>query len=326
MMILAEAVTPETLQVELDQAEKDFQTAQQMFSPWYAGPLIAGSAHMIPPGFGNIQPYLFAIDNYGTYNGDRHQVGLAHHKWQLNVPFVIQAGITSWADTSLIPQAFLNWQEGRSSGGWGDTKWQFGLKILAESMYVPAIKFVVAETFPCGEYRNLGANKASIEALGAGSYQTTFGLNFGKVVFWNLTHPMQLRLNVAYTIPSNVHVKGFNAYGGGIGTRGHVSVGNSFLFDFSTELSLTQNWVFANDIVYTYQDSTSFSGQPGLLPNGTIATNGGPSNDQLSLAPAIEYNWNSNLGVLLGTQFSVYGRNSSAFASAILTVTYFFPF
>jgi len=45
-----EAKTPEQVQGELEQAEKRFQHAKELFNPYYTGPLITPSAAMIPPG------------------------------------------------------------------------------------------------------------------------------------------------------------------------------------------------------------------------------------------------------------------------------------
>lgn len=42
--------TPEEIQRELEQDEILFKQALEMFNPWYAGPLLTGGAHMMPPG------------------------------------------------------------------------------------------------------------------------------------------------------------------------------------------------------------------------------------------------------------------------------------
>ena len=36
--------TPEQIQHELDEAETQYKHALEMFNPWYAGPLLTGSA------------------------------------------------------------------------------------------------------------------------------------------------------------------------------------------------------------------------------------------------------------------------------------------
>jgi hypothetical protein len=95
-------------------------------------------------------------------------------------------------------------------------------------------------------------------------------------------------------------------------------VGSSYSADFGYEFSFTQRWVFALDVVYNYNQKTTFSGRSGGSPVG------GPFSDELSLAPAIEYNVNENLGFLGGVWFSVWGRNSLDFVSGIVSFTYSF--
>ena len=114
-----------------------------------------------------------------------------------------------------------------------------------------------------------------------------------------------------------VHVHGLNSYGGGPGTHGKVRRGHAYSFDFGYEFSFTQRWVLALDVVYNYAQKTRFSGR-------ATAPVGGPFSDQLSLAPAIEYNVNENLGFLGGVWFTVWGRNSLNFLSGIFSFTYTF--
>ncbi len=156
-------------------------------------------------------------------------------------------------------------------------------------------------------------------------YQTTLGFNISKVVWWWwLAHPMAFRLAQSWNIPATVHVSGYNAYGGGEGTHGKVRLGNGYSADFGYELTLTQRWVFALDVVYEYSQAVTFSGHKGVNTKGAPNVVGGPFNDQLSLAPAIEYNVNENLGFLGGVWFTVWGRNSLDFVSGIVSFTYTF--
>jgi hypothetical protein len=97
-----------------------------------------------------------------------------------------------------------------------------------------------------------------------------------------------------------------------------VHPGNTFSSGVGIEVSMTQRWVLATDIVYKMQARTKFQGT-------TVAPVGGGFSDQLSLAPAIEYNWSPNLGAIVGAWFSVYGRNSPQFASGVCSLTYTFP-
>ncbi len=305
--------SPEEIQQELDSAEAQFTRAQKMFNPWYAGPLVTPSASMMPPGHANIQPYLFINGNYAAFDEDRNSIPLVHNSYQLSVISPMQIGVTDTTDVVISPSGSANWQNGHSGGGFGDLGVTYGFKIFGETLYIPKFKLTVAESFPTGRYKNL--NATGFNGSGAGSYQTQFGFATGKVIWWTYPYVMNTRLFIGYKIPTVVNVAGFNAYGGGVGTKGRVRPGNSLTVDLGYELTLTQCWVFALDIVYQNQNSTKFHGT-------TSAPVGSGYNDNLSLAPAIEYNFNESLAILWGVQFSVYGRNSSNFVNGQFSAEY----
>ncbi|MBI5273116.1 MAG: hypothetical protein HY861_03950 [Chlamydiia bacterium] len=319
--------TPEQVEQQLKDAQAQFDHALTLFNPWYTGPLITPSASMMPPGYGNLQPYLFVKDTYAQFDENRHSVS-APNAVTVNPLAILQFGITDSMDTILTVGGIENWKQEHNGGGFSDITASLGFLIVEQSFYVPKAKFSIQQLFPTGQYKNLNSNGLGLSASGAGAWQTTFSLAFGKLLFWNTTHPMNVRLFFGYTISTPINVKNFNTYGGGFGTDGTVHPGSTFACDLGLEYSINQPWVFALDLVYTATGSTSFTGSPGLLnpADPTLpATVGDSYNDNLSLAPAIEYNWNENLGVLGGVQFSVYGRNSGNFVSGIFSVDWTFP-
>jgi hypothetical protein len=318
-------ITAELVEKQLAKAEKDFQMALKMFDPWYAGPLLAGSAHILDAGKAGIQPYFFYTDNYAQY--DRH--GKSHkipHLHQINPVFNLQVGIyDKRIDGMITCQAMYNKRQGLSSMNYMDTTLFLRYGIVPESKYYPAVLIAVRESFPTGKYNRLSAHKNGVDATGNGSYQTSVILNFGKVIWWVWTHPLSVRLSNIYTFySSHVPVKSFNAYGGGYGTRGKVHLGNAISSDFGLEYSFTKHWVFALDMLYSFTEKATFRGALGSTASGQTASVGSPFNDQLSLAPALEYNPTADLGVIAGVWFSVWGRNSSNFVSAVASVTYTF--
>ena len=140
-----------------------------------------------------------------------------------------------------------------------------------------------------------------------------------------------------------VHVKGINAYGGAKDTKGKIYPGNQFLQVLGLELSLTQRWALALDILNIYGNKTRFTGKKGTGATGSGSPNnpgdfnpiipvnpfqtlipvplvvvGGPSFNQFSLAPALEYNWNNNLGIIGGAWFTVAGRNTADFVQWVI--------
>jgi len=71
---------PQVVEEQLRDAEAEFAVAKKMFNPWYAGPLLTPSAHILTPGLVNIQPYLFYINNYAKFDehGHSHKISNIH--------------------------------------------------------------------------------------------------------------------------------------------------------------------------------------------------------------------------------------------------------
>ncbi|HSX03307.1 MAG TPA: hypothetical protein VLG76_01110 [Rhabdochlamydiaceae bacterium] len=321
-------------QAEISEAE--FEEVKGTFKPWYTGPLITGSSNVVPIGTYNTQPFLYLMDFYATF--DEHGKSHSIPNWfQWRAIATFQFGITEWMNGLVIANFVNNSQKGHHAAAFGDTSFGLYIQLLKEDKYTPGVLFAVTESFPTGRYQRLNSKKWEIDATGSGSFQTVFTLNVGKVVWWwLLDHPMEFRMSLNYQIGSRAEVHGFNAYGGGFDTKGKVHPGDVFAADFGYQFSFTQRWVFALDVVYAFALKSTFSGRPGLATEGGIAEGdepliaigapfaavGVPFNDNFSLLPALEYNWNENLGVIAGIWFSPWGRNSLQFVGGVATVTW----
>jgi hypothetical protein len=140
------------------------------------------------------------------------------------------------------------------------------------------------------------------------------------------------RFNASYAFAPPVHVRNFNAYGGGFGTDGTIYPGNIFTSLIGLELSLSQNWVLALDMEYQHTNKNRFSGEVGtanlitpVIQQGPLlAAIGSPSSESFSMAPAIEYNWSESLGLIAGAWFTVAGRNASQFVSWTAAFNYYY--
>lgn len=291
----------------------------QVQAPWLTGPLLAPSGITIPPGHYNIEPYVYFSAQTGKYD--------AHWKakkmetfWNNYFQPSIQFGLLSWLDFQLNPTVAYNHTKGAGQWGWGDMPIAFDFQLLNITKDPPAtvhaLKFEIKEIVPMGKYQNLDPKKLGTDGIGQGSWQTAFAVTLGNLIYLGKDHFVAIRSNFQYTLPAPVQVKNLNFYGGGPGTRGTVYPAQNFQFDIGTEWTLTRNWVFALDIVGSWSGKTRFKGK-------TLLSNTVPPSTQFSLAPAIEYNWNGNLGMIFGPWFTVAGRNAIQFATAVFAFNYY---
>ncbi len=177
-------------------------------------------------------------------------------------------------------------------------------------------------TFPTGKYQKLRPSKKGTDLSGQGSFHTNASLEFYKVYRLNDHHFLSATLYLSYTYLVPVHVKGFNAYGGGHHTRGKVHPGNILKGILSFEYTLNQNWVLSIDNVYIHINKNRFNGHRGFTDSGDVASVGGPSSEQISFAPAIEYNFSSSFGINTGAWVTAWGRNSTEFRSFVINFDY----
>jgi hypothetical protein len=299
--------------------------ADKTYQPWYTGPLISISSNNQDKGTYNIQPYLYFRDSYGIYTNEwkHHSVAKTH---AVETEVFFQRGLTNWLDFTFITRASYKEKQHKHSFQYGETSGELGFQLLKEEDLTPkpSIRIIFRETFPTGKYKNLNPNKNNTDSSGNGAYASLFGLIIGKVVYWITDHPISWRFNFLYIKSSKVSVSGFNSWGGGYGTKGKITPGDILGGFFAFEFSFTQRWAYAMDIIYLYENKEKFKGNPGVDSNGNPVATAGSNKVQLSLAPALEYNFSSTLGVIGGLFFSVTGKNSQEFITGVISLEYTF--
>jgi hypothetical protein len=314
--------SPQEIHRALQIAEDEFKIAQNMFNPWYTGPIITSSAHTMPPGHFAYQPYVYYFNNYASFDEEGHSHKVEHHGQTVEWDNVFVFGIYDRISGSVNLKFFDKYKNKQNYFNIGNLSTSITFGLMKETTNSPALSLGIREIFPTGKYQKLNPHKLGVDAIGTGSFATNLSLNISKIVWWQASHPMAFRGSLNYVIGSGVDVKGFNSYGGGYGCKGRVHHMDGFEIDFGYEFSFTQHWVLAIDSVYFWASKVTFTGYPGRLEEGTISSVGGPFGDQFSLAPAIEYNFSSDLGLLFGVWFSCWGRNVPNFASGVFSVTY----
>jgi hypothetical protein len=110
-----------------------------------------------------------------------------------------------------------------------------------------------------------------------------------------------------------------SVYGTSQGFRGHASPGPALFVDLAAEYSITRHWVLAGDAVYRHQYNTPVSGYNIDDPTASILLNSG-SSQVFGLAPALEYNFNSKVGVIFGTRIFPAGKNTTDSFTPVIAV------
>ena len=301
-----------------------FEPVDDAYQAWLTGPLLAPSSLVIPIGDLNVEPYIYAIANTGFYNSD-WKAEKNDTLWVNNIQPFFQAGLTEWMDFSLFLNGFYNYSDHQAKWNFGDI--QFGIDIQLfhppQKSWAPNLKLALRENFPVGKYRNLDPKKKGTDIGGIGSFASSVGIVLGKLIHFGGVHFMSTRLFLDYTLPAAVNLKGFNLYGGGYKTNARFFPAQNFQADLGIEVTLTQNWALACDFLGSWSGKTHFSGDPGIALGGGPATLGTGSAVQYSIAPAFEYNWNSQIGIIAGSWFTVAGRNSVQFSSFVAAFNYY---
>lgn len=278
-------------------------------TPWMTGPLLAPSGKTIPPGHFNIEPYGF----YTVYPQDFKNI---------EVMPIISAGINDFMDLQTSLPIDYSWARGQRSGGIGDYSLGLGFQLIRqqENSRWPDARLIIQQVFPTGRFENLHPNKRGTDQTGSGSYQTSLALTLQRLSTLPNEHYLRTRLNLTVTLPSDVTVHGLSVFGGSVGTSGTVTPGDNYAADLAFEYSLSQHWVAVFETLYNNSSSSNFNGNPGFTPGASV---GGPGGNNASLAPALEYNFNANVGLIGGVWFSVTGPHAAKFAAYTVAVNWF---
>lgn len=289
-------------------------------APWFTGPLLAPSGFTVPAGHWNFEPYIYVTANTGIYNKHWNVKKIVNY-WNNVFQSNIQAGLTSWMDFQFSPTLYYNYRHGAANWAFSDMPVIFDFQLYRRGVnlldWAMGLKLFLKETIPFGKYQNLKPSKRGTDIGGQGSWQTAIGLVCGNLFHLGGHHFLAWRTSLQYTLPAPVHVKNLNYYGGGAGTNGTVYPAQNFQLDTALEITLTQNWVFAMDLLGSWSGPVRFKGKA----TGPMTL---PASVQYSLAPAIEYNWSAELGIIFGPWFTIAGRNSFQFTNGTLAVNYYY--
>lgn len=282
------------------------EARQALDDAWWTGPMLANSAHTLPRGHLLVESYV-----YDAVQGKTDSV---------NSLTYLLYGLTDRITLGLVPTGGVNLVRGApASSGFqlGDTQLraQVGLTALDAEHGIPDLAIALIENLPTGRHDRLSRLS---DGFGAGTASTALAF-YSQMVFWLPNgRLLRTRLDVQRTFAASADVRDMSVYGTGNGFRGRAQAGASAQVDASFEYSLTRRWVLAADVIYNHADATEVDG----LQNGVPMRRRSGTSDGWGLAPAIEYSWTPNLGMLAGVRVLMKGHNSPASVTPAVAINY----
>lgn len=291
---------------------------QSLDDAWWTGPLLAPNASTLPQGHVLIEPYLYDVISEGSYDPRGTRVGAPHANSYGSLTY-INYGLLNKFTVGVIPTFGYN-EPSNSAGsaGVGDlmVQAQYRLHLFHEGGWLPTTSVNVQETLPIGRYDRLDRPS---EGFGAGAYTTTLGL-YTQTFFWMPTgRILRMRLNVTQAFSNSVNVQDASVYGTSQGFRGHASPGAAQSVDLAAEYNATRHWVLVMEGIYRHQYNPHVAGNNITSSNQPIVLNSG-SSQVFGVAPAIEYNFNSRVGVILGMRLFPAGKNTIDSITPVIAV------
>ncbi|MGQ3892315.1 hypothetical protein [Legionella sp. CNM-4043-24] len=290
-------------------------------SPWFTGPILAPAGHTLPRGHTNLETYGFFTHVTRVFDNNGNTVPVPYTANNTLNPLFTH-GLTDRMDLQFsLPMAY-NRVNGVRAHHIADTSITLGYQVMEqkESRWRPNLRITLQESIPTGRFEQLIPRNNGADATGIGTWQTELNLNFQHLHQFSEKHYLRTRFSLGYAAASNVNVNGITPYGSGIDADGNLFPGNLYTIDLAGEFTLNQQWVAVMEGYYSNRGATRFAGFPGFKAPGVLAIVGNRMAEQISLAPAIEYNINANVGVIAGFWFALVGKNSADFRSPVVAL------
>jgi hypothetical protein len=283
----------------------DFER-QSLSEAWWTGPMMANSAAALPRGHFLIEPYLYDVRS--------SKVGSLTY---------MEYGVTDRLMAGIIPTFSYNRvARGASGSGVGDLSvlLQYSLTSFHEGNAMPAMALMVQETLPTGRYDELRDPLA--DATGSGAPATTVQLNTQTYAWMPNGRILRMRFNVGGSFSRQTGVEGASVFGTPPGFHGHAKPGTAFLVNAAWEYSVTQRWVLAFDLAYRHAHGAWLDGVVVTPDRTTRLAFRTRSSASFGLAPAIEYNWSSHIGMLAGVRVFTGGYRSPTTVTPAVALNY----
>ncbi len=292
--------------------------------PWFTGPILAPPGRTIPNGHTNFEVYVFDTLTQGIFDRNWQLIRLPRSE-SIVVNPIFSHGYADKFDIQFSVPFVYNNARRTNTRYVGDSALTLGYQLIEQnnSRWRPNLRITLQEIIPTGRFRQLNPANNGADATGSGSYQTAFGLNLQHLAQFNEVNYLRTRISLSYVYAFPVSVEGLTSYGGTNSTSGRVWPGDLMSLDWAYEYTVTQNWVAVMETFIASRNATHFKGFIGLDPMGRMVDIGRRASINITLAPALEYNFSGNLGIIAGPWFSIAGKNTPDFLSYVVAINGF---
>lgn len=293
---------------------------------WWTGPLLASNAETLPKGHVLIEPYLYDTIRSGRFTTVGARVTEPREHTFTSLTYLYY-GATNRLQLGLIPRFDV---KARGSGARGSSplagdfslQAQYRLTAFSPETTIPTISLVLMETLPTGRYDRLDTSHQ--DAFGSGTSTMTAGVYSQHLAWLPNSRLLRTRLNLSYSWSETAIVEGHSVYGTPTGFSGRARPARSVVAIAAAEYSMTQRWVLALDVYYEHDGDTRVRGKVGGSAAASVYDSHTGSSYYVAMAPAVEFNWNANIGIIAGVQFLVAGCNTAATLTPQIAINQYF--
>ncbi|WP_420382199.1 hypothetical protein [Novosphingobium sp.] len=286
---------------------------------WFTGSLEAPSPALPKAGMLAIEPYAVFQFDTGAYADNGHHLSTSDNASTAETLLVIKYGITSRLTVEALPSLSRSWnsQSHSSGAGVGDLPIELEYRLTDGNYHngAPSLTLDLGVTLPTGEYDRLSK---SLNGVGQGAYLLKQGVVLQSLFDTPGNHPVRIRVYASLFEPlSHPGVNDLSVYGTSQGFAGRVRPGISGQWGIGGGWALDRHWVFAVDLVQNLARGYRLTGVDG---GGSAVATTGPNTSSTALAPAIEYNWSANGGLIAGVEYTAAGRNTASYVAPQIAV------
>jgi hypothetical protein len=301
--------------VRAEDTQSGIESRESLSDAWWTGPMLANSAETMPPRHFLVEPYVYVVhaansDSFGSSAYilygllDRLTIGITPV-----IGYKTASGMPSSSGIAIGDFALVT---------------QYRLTMFNEGNWIPTTSIYIQQSLPTGKYDRLGNRPTN--GFGSGVFSTQIALNTQEPFWLPNGRILRMRFNLWGSISTAADVEDVSVYGTAQGFRGTAKPGTSFFVNAAWEYSLTQRWVLALDVIYGYSANTRIAGYTTKGVNmkknrqSTVINSG--VRESFGFAPAIEYNFSSRVGILLGVRLIPFGQNTTPTVTPVVAINF----